>query len=191
MLAFWTGRDPDRIDRIFRSSGLYREKWDRDDYRDRTTGEAVAGCHETYLPSRTRGASGVTVMQEPPVIAVPRSEPADAPTRESPSPKRRLSAIPLASISMRSIEWLEKPLWQTSAFQLLAGTKGSGKGTYLAGLASRVSLTGSNVLIVSSEDSAEIDTKPRLVAAGAAIDRCEAHRRRVRRPRQRHPHRPR
>ena len=27
-LAFWTGPDPDRIDRLFRSSGLMRPKWD-------------------------------------------------------------------------------------------------------------------------------------------------------------------
>ena len=29
MLAFWTGRDAARMDRIFRASGLMREKWDR------------------------------------------------------------------------------------------------------------------------------------------------------------------
>lgn len=28
-LAFWTGNDPQRIDRLFRQSGLMREKWDR------------------------------------------------------------------------------------------------------------------------------------------------------------------
>ena len=36
MLAFWTGRDRERIDRIFRQSGLMRSKWERDDYRTRT-----------------------------------------------------------------------------------------------------------------------------------------------------------
>jgi hypothetical protein len=84
----------------------------------------------------------------------------------------RITATPLAAIAMRSIEWLERPLWQTSAFQLLAGAKGSGKGTYLAGLAARISHTGRNVLFVSTEDSTAIDLKPRLVAAGADIDRC-------------------
>jgi hypothetical protein len=73
---------------------------------------------------------------------------------------------------MRSIRWLERPLWQKSAFQLLAGAKGSGKGTYLASLAARVSLSGANVLFVSTEDSTEIDLKPRLVAAGADLGRC-------------------
>ena len=77
----------------------------------------------------------------------------------------------LAEIEMRSIEWLERPLWQRSAFQLLAGPKGAGKGTYLASLAARVSARG-RVLFVSSEDSASIDLKPRLVAAGADMGNC-------------------
>ena len=27
-LAFWTGKDKEQIDRLFRQSGLYRQKWD-------------------------------------------------------------------------------------------------------------------------------------------------------------------
>lgn len=42
-----------------------------------------------------------------------------------------LTATPLAHISMRSIEWLEKPLWQRSAFQLLAGQKAPAKAPLL------------------------------------------------------------
>ena len=48
LLAFWTGRDPDRIDRMFRASGLMRDKWLRDDYRTRTIDAAIAGCRDTY-----------------------------------------------------------------------------------------------------------------------------------------------
>jgi hypothetical protein len=88
------------------------------------------------------------------------------------SPGGRLTAHPLTDVVMRSITWLEKPLWQGSAFELLAGPKGCGKGTYLAGLAARISRAGRNVLFVSTEDSTEIDLKPRLVAAGADTDRC-------------------
>ena len=84
----------------------------------------------------------------------------------------RLVATPLVDVEMRSIKWQEKPLWQTSAFQLLAGAKGCGKGTYLAGLAARLTRAGRNVVFISTEDSAEIDLKPRLVAAGAVIERC-------------------
>jgi len=93
-----------------------------------------------------------------------------------------MRVTPLAAIQMRSVKWLERPLWQGSAFQLLAGQKGAGKGTYLAGLAARVSRGGSNVLFVSSEDSTEIDLKPRLVAAGAEIDRCGVIQQHVRLP---------
>jgi hypothetical protein len=53
-LAFWTGRDPERIDRMFRASGLYREKWERNDYRTSTIEEAIAGCREVFAPRAHR-----------------------------------------------------------------------------------------------------------------------------------------
>jgi hypothetical protein len=84
---------------------------------------------------------------------------------------RELTVIPVSNAGMRSIRWLEKPLWQRAAFELLAGAKGAGKGTYLAGLAARLSTQGLGVLFITSEDSIEIDLKPRLVAAGADTDR--------------------
>lgn len=48
ILAFWCGRDPERIDRLFRTSGLYRDKWDRQDYRDRTIARALEGREDFY-----------------------------------------------------------------------------------------------------------------------------------------------
>jgi putative DNA primase/helicase len=59
LLAFWTGRDADRIDRMFRASGLFREKWNRDDYRERTIDAAIIGCRDVYEPlqSKVRPAS--------------------------------------------------------------------------------------------------------------------------------------
>jgi putative DNA primase/helicase len=51
LLAFWTGGDRARIDRLFRESGLYRDKWDRDDYRQRTIDVALDGRTEFYDPS--------------------------------------------------------------------------------------------------------------------------------------------
>ena len=50
-LAFWTGNDPTRIDSLFRQSSLYREKWERQDYRDRTINKAIASTGETYSPA--------------------------------------------------------------------------------------------------------------------------------------------
>lgn len=48
ILAFWTDCDADQMDRIFRSSGLYREKWDRQDYRETTIQTAVSQCVESF-----------------------------------------------------------------------------------------------------------------------------------------------
>ena len=50
MLAFWTGKDPERMDRLFRMSGLYRQKWERQDYRDRTILKAIADTQNVYSP---------------------------------------------------------------------------------------------------------------------------------------------
>jgi hypothetical protein len=59
MLAFWTGGDAARIDALFRQSGLYREKWDRDDYRNRTIAEALSGKTEFYeIPRSVKLADG-------------------------------------------------------------------------------------------------------------------------------------
>ncbi len=48
-LAFWTGKDSARIDRLFRRSALHREKWEsREDYRKSTVGHAVSLCQQVY-----------------------------------------------------------------------------------------------------------------------------------------------
>lgn len=46
-LAFWTDRDREQMDRIFRSSGLFREKWCRSSYREPTLSRACAECDES------------------------------------------------------------------------------------------------------------------------------------------------
>lgn len=54
MYAFWTGCDKDRMDRLFRRSALYREKWNRADYRNKTLDKAVAECREVYKPPKAK-----------------------------------------------------------------------------------------------------------------------------------------
>lgn len=52
MLAFWTGKNAEQMDRLFRRSGLMREKWDRQQsgstYGAITTQKAIDGCQEVY-----------------------------------------------------------------------------------------------------------------------------------------------
>lgn len=57
MLAFWCGGDMEQMDRIFRQSGLMRDKWERDDYRKSTLERAVKSCMSFYTPVRVSSAS--------------------------------------------------------------------------------------------------------------------------------------
>ena len=71
MLAFWTGPDAERIDRLFRQSKLYRSKWERTDYRQRTINKAIAICRQFYhwdrAPSKGNDpAAGRTPPPPPP-----------------------------------------------------------------------------------------------------------------------------
>jgi len=80
ILAFWSGGDAARIDRLFRQSGLYREKWNRPDYRERTISRALAQTTEFYTPGRgtDTGAGqnrngGQTAQTTNPTPATPHS----------------------------------------------------------------------------------------------------------------------
>ncbi len=72
-LAWWTDRDAERMDRFFRGSGLFREKWERADYRESTIAKAIAATPEGYQP-------GV------------REEPAPLPGDEEAPPPRNTAA---------------------------------------------------------------------------------------------------
>lgn len=48
--AFYT-KEPEQIDRLFRTSGLYRDKWEREDYRNDTIRKAIEGNPATYNPN--------------------------------------------------------------------------------------------------------------------------------------------
>ncbi len=52
MLAFYSGGDEDVIDRLYRGSALYRDKWERDDYREITIGKAVEMCKGAFYKSK-------------------------------------------------------------------------------------------------------------------------------------------
>jgi len=68
LLAYYGGPDRERIDRLYRRSGLYREKWERADYRRWTIGRALRGKNRFYLDGArptpasagSDGASGCT-----------------------------------------------------------------------------------------------------------------------------------
>ena len=62
ILAFWTGRDPEQMDRLYRQSGLMRDKWDRQQsgttYGAITIQRAIQDCKEIYSPDKASGKVG-------------------------------------------------------------------------------------------------------------------------------------
>jgi len=52
LIAFYT-QDPDQVDNIFKSSKLYRSKWNRLDYKEKTISEAIKGLTKTYNLGKT------------------------------------------------------------------------------------------------------------------------------------------
>lgn len=66
LLAFWTGRDAQRIDRLFRDSGLYREKWDTVHYADgstygaKTIERGIASTDDVYTTPATTDTATTT-----------------------------------------------------------------------------------------------------------------------------------
>src|SRR5215217_5743099 len=58
LLAFWTDGDTERMDHLFRQSGLYRDNWNRHDYRERTFNKVLEGRTEFYQPGTKVSANG-------------------------------------------------------------------------------------------------------------------------------------
>jgi putative DNA primase/helicase len=101
LLAFWTGGDARQMDRLFRDSGLMREKWDEQHFADGSTyGEktierAIAGTSEFYEPS---GDATKTSTQP------------EQPTSESPNraPRERERLDRIEELEQRLSEVLEE-----------------------------------------------------------------------------------
>jgi hypothetical protein len=97
-IAFYTGDDPTRIDRIFRQSRLYRSKWEREDYRDRTISLALSGMAEFYTPPRPPGENGKT----------PTPTDADYPSQYS----HKYPQEPLGAICANTANHFQQPEWE-------------------------------------------------------------------------------
>lgn len=75
LLAFWTGPDADRIDRLFRQSGLFRPKWDQRHsgdgrtYGQMTVAKSLAGRTDFFGDRRLVVSAPVTLAPEAPIDA--------------------------------------------------------------------------------------------------------------------------
>lgn len=160
VLAFWT-RDAGQLDRLFRRSGLMRDKWDErhgeTTYGELTVRNVLALGGEMYTP--------------------PRAAEKDA----EPRPQVAASVVTRASaIRSKRVRWLWKGYDPLGYLTIGTGQTKLGKSLFAAYKIARLTrgdLAGefagdpTNVLVVATEDGWEDMWKPRLVAADADLDR--------------------
>lgn len=79
MLAFWTNGNRDQIDRIFRTSGLMRPKWDEmrgsDTYGNITLNYAINNMRDGYNPNYASPLKKIRISIEPNEIVPKEKEP--------------------------------------------------------------------------------------------------------------------
>lgn len=89
-LAFWTGGDPDRMDRLFRDSGLVRGKWDKVHFANGATYGAVCIARtlltvdDYYTPPALSTSSGSDDRHRPPDKSSTSPSSGPDPSSESP-----------------------------------------------------------------------------------------------------------
>lgn len=153
LLAFWTGRDAQRMDSLFRQSGLMRDKWDSrrgaSTYGADTIQRAIEGCTEVYTP----GNSGVEVHGDT--------------SEDKPRTNNELQNPATIAQAIYACEGYEEPT-PTGLFQLdtvlngglrsgltvLGAISSAGKTTLVSQIADNIAANGRPVLFVSCEQSA-------------------------------------
>jgi hypothetical protein len=171
-LAFYTGPNAGRLDRLFRESGLMREKWNRDDYRQATIAKALERSEFYEGP------------QTPPRTAEAASDggdatgPPDSGRREKASQSADAAQRPmlpfLSPAEVRASTPAEPPwLWNgyiaKGAVTLLAGKPKAGKSTLALAITDAVaaqapaflgrSSAGGGVVYVSEEGATTLSHK--------------------------------
>ena len=64
MLAFYLQGDSVAIDKAFRASALYRQKWERADYRQNTIQKAIDACNGTYYTPKSKSSTAKRTKKE-------------------------------------------------------------------------------------------------------------------------------
>ena len=171
-LAFWTGCNAEQMDRLFRSGGLMRPKWDElhgsVTYGEMTIQRACGDCREVYSP--------------------------DYKKQELKRSMTRLSTdlVSMDDVEEIEIEWLVKEYIPKGQITLLAGDGGSGKTSVVCQIVASVSSGKAcfmledtiftnierqepqTVLFFSAEDSMQHVLKKRLRLNGAVMENIKS-----------------
>jgi len=126
MLAFWTGGDANQIDRLFRASGLIRDKWDETRNSDgQTYGEMTI----------SKALEVQTEFYSPPAEQTTGPPPPPEPTLDIPATLEELWPVYSLSEGLKlyeeAVDWLIYGLWERDSIGVTFGDGASGK-TYLA-----------------------------------------------------------
>ncbi len=79
----------------------------------------------------------------------------------------------LAGVVPRDVDWLDEPFLPRGELVTNNADGGTGKGLFSVMIASRLTLLGLNVLFAVAEESVETMLVPRLIAAGANLERVK------------------
>lgn len=171
-LMFWTGRDIEQADRLFRQSGLMRDKWDRptsgSTYGRITLERAAATCATVYGDRRPADRATAEAAAMPAGDQSGGSSmPAALPTAQQMRPdsiaaymdggqfgaeltaysSRKSTPTGFAELDRRTAGGLYPGLY------VIGGLPGAGKTTFCAQLADQISAAGRDVLFFSLEMS--------------------------------------
>jgi hypothetical protein len=190
MLAFSAWGDAEAVDQCFRQSGLYREKWERDDYREATIAKAVEtanGSRSQANQASQNGHAPHTFPPEPDTEALNDSEGMG---------KYGAGVVRLSDVQEKPLRWLWHPYYLRNKANVLEGDPGVGKSLLIA-LLTAVETTGQRmrfdtrpsvalghpdeddagqdpggtVVLLCGEDDTADTIKPRIVAAGGNCER--------------------
>jgi hypothetical protein len=124
-LAFWGQKDPQRMDRLFRQSGLMRGKWERPDYRERTINKALESTTEVYTPrGNGTGKAKMKPRQEAPDPGAPRG--AAHPKKPASPAIQFVSAAALEHVNFPEPQWVVEEIIPEGSV-ILAGRPKLGK----------------------------------------------------------------
>lgn len=165
MLAFWTGRNTEQMDRLFRQSGLMREKWDRrqsgSTYGALTVGKAARECQMAYDPDGYRKATAAQDFSN--------------------TPRKKLKIKRMSHIRPRKARYLIYPYLPRGKLTIVGGVSGSTKTWWVLDVARLISTGGhfytddgltpaikpGIVIYQTKENDYETDIRPRLDKLGA------------------------
>ena len=195
-LAFWTNRDPEQMDRLFRQSGLMRDKWDRrqsgSSYGRITIRSAIENCREVFTPrSQDRGQAldwdapitaetdrTTSTAAQAPAVAEQVSKPLPVnPGEQTVKPL----LVRASDVPYEPPRWLIRPYLQKGKGTLIQADNGTGKTAFVCAIAAHVSTgkpllgisvtTPGNVLLLSVEDDLPV-LRGRIEASGGDLDKC-------------------